>query len=389
MKEYSSKGQSINKLILFVSEACNLRCKYCYVMRPNNNSNKMMMSEETAKNLARRIFSQYESCNFVQFFGGEPTLNISAMRAFVDETLRMVSEGIVSCPPSFGIVTNGASRHSREMVAFCRENKISATVSLDGFKHIHDVLRPRTQGKGTYDAAVKTIEELLTLQIPVAIETVYTSLHIDKGCSIADLFQFTESLGVKKLIFHTAYPPAPQELCPFDDAHFEQLRDYHIDAVNWWFESLLTERNILIDMYFKDLLVPLIQGGGSGVAGGGCPAGARDFAVGPGGDVYSCHLLYRIPQFYLGNILTDDSLEREDGLPRSTDDLQECVECFARHWCQPCGALNLNWGDAWTPPQRECALRKTVLLRIGELAFKHLVIPESTVTNVLRKAVGV
>jgi len=311
-----------------------------------------------------------------------------AIRAVVDEIFCMVREGIISRPPSFGIVTNGASRHSHELADFCKEHNIGATVSIDGFRNIHDMLRPTAQGTGTFDHAVKTIEALLKVQIPVAIETVYTSLHIDMQCSIVDLFNFTTSLGVKKLIFHTAYPPAPLELCPFDDSHFERLCNYHVDAVDWWFDSLVNERNPPIDVYFKDLLLPLLQGARAGVAGGGCPAGTRDFAVGPDGNVYSCHLLYKNPEFYLGNILSDDYLRQEKGLPLYTDDLAECAGCFARYWCQPCGALNLNWGDAWTPPQRECMLRQVVLLRIGELGFRHLAIPTNTVTNVLRRAVG-
>ena len=387
MENLSNKGQSINKLILFVTEVCNLRCGYCYVMHPNLCRN-MKMSEGTARDIARSVFTKFESCHYVQFFGGEPTLNMGAIQAFVDEALHMVDKGMISHPPNYGIVTNGASRYLNEIIAICKEHNISATVSLDGYKHIHDVLRPNAQGNGTFDESIRTIEALLNEQIPVAIETVYTSLHIDKGCTIADLFEFTESLGVKKLIFHTAYPPAPQQFCPFDDAHFQRLRDYHIEAVYWWFESLLEDRDSLVNVYFRDLLAPLLQGGGSGVAGGGCPAGSRDFSIAPDGNVYSCHLLYRHPQFYLGNILSDDQLQKEQSLPMHTDDLKECAECFARYWCQPCGALNLNWGDAWSPPRRECAIRQAVLLAIGELGFKHLTIPDNSITNVLRKAVA-
>ena len=156
--------QSINKidkLTLFLSETCNLRCRYCYVRLPDAENRTRMMSEETARNIVRRVFSHFESCNFLQFFGGEPTLNMPAVRAIVDETMCMVSQGIISQPPSFGIVTNGASRHAPEMVAFCREYNIAATVSLDGPKHIHDALRPSARGMGSFDDAVQTIEALL------------------------------------------------------------------------------------------------------------------------------------------------------------------------------------------------------------------------------------
>lgn len=59
------------------------------------------MSEEAARNIVRRVFSQFESCNFMQFSGGEPTLNMPALRAIVDETMRMVVQayqsGMLNC----------------------------------------------------------------------------------------------------------------------------------------------------------------------------------------------------------------------------------------------------------------------------------------------------
>lgn len=377
----------INKLILFVSEACNLKCRYCYVMLPGACQKAMMMSEDTARRIARQIFAQNGSCGFVQFFGGEPTLNMPALRAFVAEVFRIGNEGSGVRLPQFGLVTNGASRHVRELEDFCREYRIGVTVSLDGFKSIHDALRPSAKGTGSFDDAVMTIESLLRAQVPVAIETVYTSLHIDRQCSIVDLFKLTQDLGVRKLVFHTAYPPAPAELCPFDDAHFDRLKNYHIEAVDAWFASLISESPNHLDVYFKDLLVPLLQGGGASVAGGGCPAGNIDYALAPDGSVYSCHLLYGNPQFYLGNILSEEPLLFEQALPKHVRDLPQCSDCYARYWCQPCGALNLGWGDAWVPPERECALRRAVLLRIGEWAFKHLSIPENSLTDVLRQAV--
>jgi radical SAM protein with 4Fe4S-binding SPASM domain len=302
---------------------------------------------------------------------------------------RLVEDGNLARLPQFGIVTNGASRHSAEMVDYCRQHNIAVTVSLDGPKYIHDALRNTAHGAGTFDAVSMTIESLLRTGLPIAIEMVYTSLHIDKECTIVDLFEFVETLGAKKLIFHTAYPPAPPELCPFDDDHFGRLVRFHVDAVDWWFNSLLGGSLTLKDVYFKDLLVPLLEGGGAGVAGGDCPAGSRDLAVAPNGDVYSCHLLYGMSQFRLGNLLLPGCrLRMETELPLKAGDLPQCADCFARYWCQPCGALNLNWGNAWIAPERECALRRAVVSRLGELAFAYLVIPSNAIIDILRQAVG-
>ncbi len=378
----------LNKVVLFVADACNLRCRYCYVMRPGAGRGSLM-EPRAARAIARRLLAEGASCNYVQFFGGEPGLNLPAVRAFVDEVSRLVDEGSPQRPPQYGVVTNGASVHASETAAYCREHGIAVTVSLDGPKAIHDALRPTAGLVGSFDAALRTLESFMGSALPVAVETVYTSLHVDEGISIVDLFRFFESIGISRLILHTAYPPAPPALCPFDDDHFDRLLAHHVDAVDWWFSALIEGSLGITDVYFKDLLVPMLEGGGAGVAGGGCPAGSRDIAVAPNGDVYSCHLLYKVPEFRMGNLLAPGTQLRDaTRLPVQPGDLPECAACPARYWCQPCGALNLSWGDAWVAPTRECLLRRAVVLRLGELAFGHLVVPSTPVTEVLRLAVA-
>lgn len=378
----------MGKVILFVTEACNLSCRYCYQLNKGTEK-KAFMREDDAREIARRLFTRATPCDFIQFFGGEPTLNMPAIRSFADETSRMVEDGILARKPKMAIVTNGASRYSRDLLTFCKNHDVGVTVSIDGPKDVHDAVRLDRRGVGTYDNVTGTIGQFLDAQLQVAAETVYTSLHMDRDVSIVDLFQFVQSLGIRKLVFHTAYPPAPPALCPFDDEHFDDLIRVHVDAVNWWFNSVVTESPIIIDMYFKDLLLPLLYGGGASVGGGGCPAGTRDYSIGPDGSVYSCHLLYGDPQFYLGNILSDEDLAPADGFPRRTSDFANCPNCFARHWCQPCGALNQGWGNLTVPPERECVLRRAVLSTIGKLAFESLVVPENPVTDVLRRACAV
>ncbi len=377
----SREPSSVNKLILFVSEACNLRCSYCYVMLGHQHRKLRLMRPETARAIVRRVHAQLGPANFIQFFGGEPTLNLAAIHAVIDETRKMAAEGVLARVPRFGIVTNGASRNTAAMIPICKEHKIPVTVSLDGPRRIHDSLRQSARGVGTFAEATETIKALLSAKVPVAIESVYTSRHIDERCSIVDLFKFCQGLGVSKYIFHTVYPPAPPELCPFDDEHFGRLVGYHTEAVDWWFESLLGNRGAPIDVYFKDLLLPILEGTAAGVSGGGCPAGQRDFSIGPDGSAYSCHLLYGDPRFRLGNILSEGDIRRETGLPAYAREIEKCTGCFARYWCQPCGALNLSWGDAWTPPARECELRQAVLARVSKWAFAYLTVPENAMTG--------
>lgn len=374
----------MNKLILFVSEACNLRCSYCYVMLGHERRRARLMRPDVARKIVRRATAQLGPCSFLQFFGGEPTLNLAAIYAVVDELNLMKAEGLIARQPALGIVTNGASRNEFAAIPFFKKHGIPVTVSLDGPRRIHDTLRPNAQGAGTFDQATSFIAALSQAGVKVAIETVYTSRHIDENCSIVDVLELCRELGVSKHIFHTVYPPAPMELSPFDDRHFDRLVDHHLEAVDWWFEALLGRHDGPLDIYFKDLLLPMLEGMGAAVAGGGCPAGQSDFSIGPDGTTYSCHLLYDDLRYRLGNIIRDDNIRREDSLPKSTREIKSCAGCAARYWCQPCGALNLGWGDAWTPPARDCELRRAVVARIADWAFRYLTVPDNATTRVLQ-----
>ena len=139
----------VNKLILFITEACNFRCGYCYEgcgMRPTKAG---IMRPSAARLITRRMMERFGACNFIQFFGGEPTLNLPAIRAVVDEIEIMTSERALAVRPQMGIVTNGSLRNPAEFIAFCESSQISVTVSLDGPPPIHDALRPDARGRAT------------------------------------------------------------------------------------------------------------------------------------------------------------------------------------------------------------------------------------------------
>ena len=375
----------INKLVLVVNESCNLRCSYCYVRNSPNKRNNGRMDPESARNIIRGFLSSYDRCNFIQFFGGEPTLNLAAIEAVVEETKRLVNSGQLKNEPRFGIVTNGVFQDFDQTISVLKRHNIETTVSLDGPAHIHNELRHEKNGSPTYDRVVKTIRVLLKEKLPVAMETVYTALYIRKRCSIVDIFNICREMGIAKLIFEIAYPPAPKELNQLLDPYFDPLLTYYQKAVDWWFKSLIKDNKMALDVYFKDLVRPMIEGLPAAVAKGGCPAGDRDFAIGPNGDIFVCQLLYGYPDYLIGNILTDYTPAAITSFPNGSEDIDVCRECFIRHWCQPCAALNLYWGNPWVPPKRECHLRKTVILRLGFWAFAYLNVPDNEITKTLRK----
>lgn len=385
--KHDNAGGGINKLVLVVNESCNLHCGYCYVRHSPHKRMSGKMDPLLARQIVQRFFTTNNSCNFIQFFGGEPTLNLAAIEAAIKETNRLVDNARLEKKPRFGIVTNGVFRDSDRVIDFFERHNIEATVSLDGPAIIHDELRCEKSGKPTFDRVYKTISELIKIRVPVAIETVYTALHIQKNVSIIDIFKFCRETKIAKLIFDIAYPPAPKKFNPLFDPYFNTLVTYYEEAVDWWLQSLIENNTMALDVYFRELLRPLIDGLPAAVAKGGCPAGESDFAVGPKGDIFVCQLLYGNPGYKIGNVRSDDVSLPKPEFPRGSDDIRACRKCPIRHWCQPCAALNLSWGDPWQPPLRECQLRKAVIFRLGAWAFSHLDVPENEITSDLRKTV--
>lgn len=376
--------QRINMVTLLVTERCNLQCRYCYQAEGLMRRNAVNMTEADARAIAQKLMLRFEGIQQIQFFGGEPSLNLPAVRAFSDELRCLTAMPVSPRMPQLGMITNGAGVRTDDLVRCCVDNAIGSTVSIDGPKEIHDLLRPTIGKKGSFDRAMGTLLRLKEAGVPVAVETVVTAVHLDHGYSVASLLKFFSSLGIRKVILHTAYPPAPATISPFGDRHFGRLVASFEDAVDWWFDTLLRGDITSLDVYFADLLRPILNGKTLTVKGTGCPAGSADIAIGPSGDVYACHLVYGNPAHQIGNIFDDAPLEVQGtNLPFDTADFPDCQQCFARSWCQPCGALNLAWGNAWALPQRECELRRAVLERLARLSIEHLEVPRNGITDAL------
>ncbi len=377
----------INKLVLVVTDSCNLRCTYCYARLSPHASLAKRMSAETARQVIRQFLSGRERCELIQFFGGEPTLNLDAVQSAIEETLDLVRSGALRERPRFAIVTNGVIRDRSRLLDLLKLYGIETTVSLDGPAYLHDQLRPYGKSESCYDRAVETVSDLVQRRLPVAVETVYTASHVRAEFSVVDVFKFCHGLGVNQLIFDIAYPPAPAELNPLLDPYFERTLAYHRQAVDEWFRALLVHKHGMPRVYFRDLLLPLLDGCAAIPPVGKCGATEVDFAIGPNGDLYGCQLLYGNPAYRAGNVLSGDYHGISSSLPVGPADYPACSSCVARHWCQPCAALNEACGSVWHNPERLCALRRAVVLQIGRWAFGYLAVPTNETTSVLREAV--
>ena len=375
----------IRKLSLVVTERCNLRCVYCYARLSGRWNHGTSMSESIADEIIQKGVVQSKRCDFIQFFGGEPTLNLAKVEYISEKLERLADAGEIKWKPRLGIVTNGVFENHKRTCESIKKFNIETTISIDGPEKINAITRKISSGASTYPRIIRTIMDMIEADIPITAELVYTAQHIEHGISIVDCLEFLQNIGINKVIFQSANPPAGVETTPFHERIFSKYLEYYMQAVDWWFENL-TKDYCAIDIYFKDLL-KMMLGGTSTLLSSGCPAGVSDFSIGPDGSVYPCQLLYGNPMFYAGDISDVSFQLLSQKIPLIHDEFARCKSCFARHWCQPCAALNDFFGNITAPPLSECTIRKSVILRIAQWADKFLSLPSNEFSRVLQSEI--
>lgn len=133
------------KIMLIITENCNLRCIYCY----EKNKNGKSMTFETAKEILDRTYADmdgYESM-VIELHGGEPFLNFTLIKK-IDE---YVIENYGNIPVLFRMITNGTLVHGEvQQWLSSRAERYELMLSIDGKQDQHDQNRKQIGGKGSF-----------------------------------------------------------------------------------------------------------------------------------------------------------------------------------------------------------------------------------------------
>lgn len=214
------------ELIIFPTDACNLRCTYCIV--PFGKAFLSPARIERAFELTRR--AELDSMN-ATFLGGEPMIGWDCI---TDVTARMRERW---AKPGLAMVTNGTLIDA-ERAAFLAEHNFSVTVSVDGIEASHSAER---LAKGNVDDALarqlfhKTMAGLkLMLATPLEIKAnmVVTPRTVDR---MLDGARFLMDSGV------TLFTISPAVGVEWGDDGLVKLRAGLEDYADWLLTWLRTQ----------------------------------------------------------------------------------------------------------------------------------------------------
>ena len=328
------KAFPLQRIVLNVTNQCNLACTYCYEYSADKISRTegkpKYMDRETAESAIDMLMRESESrpAVHVTFFGGETLLNFPLMKSSVEYAKRKAEEAGKTV--EFSLTTN-ATLLNEEVVDFFAQHRIGVTVSMDGDRELHDRMRVFHDGRGSYDVILPRIKTLLARH---RTNSIGARVTLSSGVShVRRIYEhLTQEVGFRAVGFSPAtanpnrlYSIGPQKMSGILGG-FEELaweyRDYAVAGRQHGFTNA------------NDTLKELHSGISKAYA---CGAGLGLLGVGTAGDLNLCHRFVDSPVGKMGNVKQGgiDQEARKEFL--ETHHLGARYDCHTR-WARPtCG----------------------------------------------------
>ena len=181
----SYKHKKRIKRVLVLTDACNLRCSYCF---EGQHPAHQMMSAHQTQRIIEEMFREAEICGkkLISFslFGGEPTMNWEALLCAVKTSEKLENATGIRCYKA--IVTNGVM-HSNQ-ADFLAEHMDFIYFSMDGPKELFLQQRKPSNGENVYDVIFKNACKIYRSSTYLSFKITITSKTVDHLKEIDDFF---------------------------------------------------------------------------------------------------------------------------------------------------------------------------------------------------------
>jgi len=345
----------IKSMCLHIAHDCNLRCSYCFASEGTYMGERSRMSEEVGRRALDFLMERSAGRRHleVDFFGGEPLINFSVVKALVayGRELEKKYDKIIR----FTLTTN-AYHVTDEMVEFLNREMKNLVISIDGRREVHDAERKNAAGEGSYDRVLQNAKRLIAARgdKEYYIRGTFTRRNLDFAEDVRTLADegFTE-LSLEPVV--TEGPLALTEAdLPAIDAEYRRLG------------RLIEERRAEGRPFrFFHFLIDFSSGPCLNKRLRGCGAGMEYVAVTPKGDIYPCHQFVGKEPFRMGNVLSGE-FDASAAAPFADCHIfnkPACRECYAKYFCSggcAAAAWNAN-GDILKPHEMSCKIQRARL----------------------------
>ncbi len=303
---------------LHVTNACNLRCSYCYLGKTQEH-----MPREVGQQALEAIFRSAIRHGYrkiqIKYAGGEPLLHFGLIMTLHEHACRLADATSLALDEV--ILSNGTLLDAAKIKAI-QDRSIRLMISLDGIEEPHDIQRPFADGRRSSRQVMSAIDQCLQRGL---IPEISMTLSAENAAGLPDTVSYLLERDLPfSLNFYreNAHASASEGL---------QLRQQMtIQAIQ---EALgVIERNLPS----RSLLGSFIDRS-SFVAPHGhpCSVGLDYLIIGPHGEIAKCPMELHRP---ITHTLVEDPLKtiRRDkkGVQNPHVDAKAgCQDCEWRYWC--------------------------------------------------------
>jgi uncharacterized protein len=303
---------------LHVSNACNLRCPYCYISKSDEG-----MDEPTGRVAVEAVIRSAVTHGFpavkLKYAGGEASLNHRLMMSLHDYARSLCAQSGLRLYAT--LLSNGV-RLTRSLVAKLKDEGIRVMISLDGVGSHHDAQRPFASGKPSFHHVDRTITQLVEQGHAPHLSITITSRNAD---GIADAVRYALE---RDLTFSLNFFRDNDCAAAFPDLRYEE-KAMISGLLNAFavIEEFLPRWSVLGSILDRgQLLTPRQRS---------CGVGEDYIVIDQHGRVAKCHMEI---ERTLGDVVSDDPLrlvraDQSTALNLLVDEKEGCRDCTWRYWC--------------------------------------------------------
>lgn len=341
----SKKIGEIKALCLHICNDCNLRCRYCFADEGTyHTTERAYMSEEVGKKaIDFLIANSGKRHNLeVDFFGGEPLMNLGVVKAIVAYARQREKESGKEF--HFTMTTNCVLLND-DTIKWLNDEMYNVVLSIDGRECVHNAVRKTVNGKDCYSLIAANALKFAKARGDKSyyVRGTFTAKNLDFASDVLALNDMGfDQISVEPVVTEISDLKITKEHLPAILKEYDRLAQNYIDRrkTDKWFNFF----HFMIDLEGGPCLVKRLTG---------CGSGCEYLAVTPTGGIYPCHQFAENKDYYMGNVFEgkinlDISKEFAKNIVTNKPD---CANCMAKYYCSGgCAANNLNYAGSMDKP---------------------------------------
>ena len=261
---------------VFTTDACNLRCPYCFEEHKNNIMSEAIWSA-ISEHFIGLISEGVLDSTYFRLSGGEPFTCFDSWREFP-----VYLKKVLGCSFNAGVITNFTLLND-DILKYLIENNISCGVSLDGTRYS----KVDINGNSTSKKVMENLDWYIGEGGKCNILSVFGKDNVGTG----EILELAKFVAKYNLSWHTNSDIFVMQ----GNDSLDQMYYDLVEAI----EYLDNYNDYDISKFSFQFLQPCTP------YGTGCSAGVSLLSIGVNGDIYPCHTCSKEP---IANIMTCDNI---------------------------------------------------------------------------------